>query len=69
MNGNDTTGATWRKSTYSNAQGSCVEAGSMPGRILTRDTTQKHGDGPVVSVSAAAWRRFTATIRANTATR
>jgi hypothetical protein len=63
MNSNDTTSATWRKATYSNAQGSCVEAGSMPGRILVRDTTQ-HGDGPAMSVSPAAWRRFTASIRA-----
>lgn len=62
MNSNDTTGATWRKATYSNAQGSCVEAGSMPGRVLIRDTTQKHVPGPVVSVSLAAWRRFTANI-------
>jgi hypothetical protein len=61
MTTNDTTGATWRKATYSNAQGSCVEAGSMPGRVLIRDTTQ-HGGGPVVSVSPAAWRRFTANL-------
>jgi hypothetical protein len=64
MNSNNTTGATWRKASYSNAQGSCVEAGSAPGRVLVRDTTQ-HGHGPVVSVSPAAWCRFTASIRAN----
>lgn len=62
MTTNDTTGATWRKATYSNAQGSCVEAGSIPGHVLIRDTTQKHGEGSVVSVSLAAWRRFTVTI-------
>jgi hypothetical protein len=64
MNSNDTTGATWRKATYSNAQGSCVQAGSMPGRILVRDTTQ-HGNGPVMTVSPQSWRRFTADIRAS----
>jgi hypothetical protein len=53
-----------RKSTYSNAQGSCVEAGSVPGRVLVRDTTQ-HGTGPVLSVSAVEWHRFTVSIRAN----
>jgi hypothetical protein len=63
MSSSDMTGATWRKSTYSNAQGSCVEAGSVPGRILVRDTTQ-HGNGPVVSISPADWRRLTASIRA-----
>jgi hypothetical protein len=68
MSSSDTTGAAWRKSTYSTAQGSCVEAGSMPGRVLVRDTTL-HGGGPVVSVSPAAWLRFTASIRANAANR
>jgi hypothetical protein len=68
MSSSDMTSATWRKSTYSTAQGSCIEAGSAPGRVLVRDTTQ-HGSGPVVSVSPAAWRRLTANIRANTAIR
>jgi Domain of unknown function (DUF397) len=66
MSSSDMTGATWRKPTYSNAQGSCVEAGSVPGRVLVRDTTQ-HGNGPVVSVSPRQWHRFTASIRANAA--
>ena len=64
MSSSDTTGAAWRKSTYSTAQGSCVEAGSVPGRILIRDTTQ-HGIGPVMSISPKTWRRFTASIRAS----
>ena len=63
---------TWRKSTYSGSQtdcvevgnggGVCVEAGNLPGHVLVRDTTQ-HGSGPVLRVSPAAWRRFTASIR------
>lgn len=64
MSSSDTTSATWRKSTYSTAQGSCVEAGSVPGHVLVRDTTQ-HGQGPVVSISPRDWRRFTASIRVN----
>ena len=66
MSSSDTASATWRKSTYSNAQASCVEAGGVPGRVLVRDTTQ-HGAGPVVSVSPRQWHRFTASIRANAA--
>ena len=62
MNSNDTAGATWRKSTYSNAQGSCIEAGALPGRVLVRDTTQ-HGNGPVLAISPQIWRQFTASIR------
>ena len=55
----------WRKSTYSGGSGgACLEAGSLPGLILVRDTTQ-HGSGPVMSVSPQGWRRFTAAIRAN----
>jgi hypothetical protein len=88
MSSSDTADATWRKSTYStaqgscvevgiiprrkstysNAQGSCVEAGSVPRLVLVRDTTQ-HGNGPVVSISSASWRRFTASIRAAAAIR
>ena len=58
----DKTGATWRKSTYSNAQGSCIQAGSLPGRVLVRDTTQD-GTGPVLNIGPAAWREFTASVR------
>ena len=64
MNSSDLAGATWRKATYSNAQASCVEAGSAPGRVLIRDTTQL-GNGPVVSVSPTDWHRFITSIRAN----
>jgi hypothetical protein len=63
MSSSNTTSPTWRKATYSNAQASCVEAGSLPGRILVRDTTQHNG--PVMSVSPRSWRRFTAGIRAS----
>lgn len=52
----------WRKSTYSGNGGvSCVETGHVPGAVLVRDTTQ-HGRGPVLRVTPAAWRRFTATL-------
>jgi hypothetical protein len=62
MSSNDAVGATWRKASYSNGTGSCVEAGSMSGLVLVRDTTQ-HGTGPVLRVTPAAWRRLTATIK------
>jgi hypothetical protein len=62
MSSNDVVGATWRKASYSNGTGSCVEAGSVPGLVLVRDTTQ-HGIGPVLRVTRADWRRLTATIR------
>jgi hypothetical protein len=64
MSSSEITNPTWRKSTYSNAQASCVEAGTMPGHVLVRDSTQ-HGNSPVVGISPSAWQRFTASIRAN----
>jgi len=47
----------WRKSSYSGTGGSnCVEAGNGARRVLVRDT--QHRTGPVLKVSADAWRRF-----------
>jgi len=54
----------WRKSSYSgNGGAQCVEAGSVPGQVLIRDTTD-NGAGPVLRVSAETWRAFTTAIRA-----
>ena len=47
---------TWVKSSYSST-GNCVEAAGQPGRVLIRDS--KDQSGPVLSISAEAWRRFT----------
>jgi Domain of unknown function (DUF397) len=53
----------WRKSTYSSANGgACIEAGSVPGAVLVRDTTQ-HGRGPVLRLTAADWQRLTASVK------
>jgi Domain of unknown function (DUF397) len=57
----------WRKSSYSDANGgNCVETGSDDGVILIRDTTDRGGLGSgtsILSVPAAAWSKFTATLR------
>ena len=51
----------WRKSSYSNANGGqCVETASAKGAVLVRDTTDR--DGVMLSVPAAAWQAFLATI-------
>ena len=49
----------WRKASYSGNGANCVEAGSVPGAVLVRDTKDRQ-HGPVLRFSAAAWRRFTA---------
>jgi hypothetical protein len=54
----------WRKSSYSNGgESNCAEAGHAPGAVLVRDTKDR-GAGPVLRVSAEAWRRFTGAVRA-----
>jgi Domain of unknown function (DUF397) len=52
----------WRKSSYSGANGgSCVETADGAGVVLVRDTTDR--DGFTLSVTAAAWQRFTASLK------
>jgi hypothetical protein len=47
----------WRKASYSNGQGDCVEVGHVSGAIGVRDTKQD-GRGPVLAFSADSWGRF-----------
>jgi hypothetical protein len=51
----------WRKSTYSGSEANCVEVGSATGLLRVRDT--KDSQGPALTVSADAWRRFTMGIK------
>jgi hypothetical protein len=56
----------WRKSSYSgNGGGNCVEAGSLPGAVLVRDTTNR--DGGTVTFDAQAWRAFATRIKNDSA--
>lgn len=50
----------WRKASYSNGQGACVEVASGV-TILVRDTANR--DGGTLTFSASAWERFTASLR------
>jgi len=51
----------WRKSTYSNGGAdACVEVATA-GTVLVRDTTDR--DGGTLTFNAAAWERFTASLR------
>lgn len=53
---------TWRTSSFSGTNGGqCVEAGSAPGSVLVRDTTNR--DGGMLTFSAQAWTAFAATIK------
>jgi hypothetical protein len=52
----------WRKSSYSGGSSNqCVECGADASGVLVRDTVNR--DGFTLSVSAAAWKKFTSTIK------
>jgi hypothetical protein len=55
---------TWVKSSYSST-GNCVEVAGQPGWVLIRDA--KDQSGPVLSISAEAWRRFTGQVKCSLA--
>ncbi|WP_405359530.1 DUF397 domain-containing protein [Kitasatospora sp. NBC_00085] len=49
--------AQWRKSTYSNGQGDCIEVvDGIPGAVPVRDSKDPHG--PALTFTADAWRAF-----------
>jgi hypothetical protein len=53
--------ASWRKSTYSNADGNCVEVAIHPSAVAVRDS--KHPSGPVLMFGLEEWRSFTTSLR------
>jgi hypothetical protein len=54
--------AQWSKSSYSSANGACVEvAKNLPGIVAIRDS--KDPDGPKLLISSADWRTFVSRLR------
>ena len=47
----------WRKASYSNGQGECIEVGHIPERIAVRDTKLPR-TSPVLKFTPDAWRKF-----------
>ena len=59
----DLTRAQWCKSSYSSANGACVEvAQNLPEIVAIRDS--KNPDGPKLLISPADWKTFLSGLRA-----
>ena len=59
----DPSGATWRKSTYSNGTGgNCVEVAHLPNGRAVRDS--KHSEGPILVFTREGWKAFVQGIQA-----
>jgi hypothetical protein len=54
-------GSRWRKASYSDNGGNCVEVADATRVILVRDTTNR--DGVTLSVPASAWRHLVSEVR------
>ena len=69
MRATDLSGATWRKSSYSNGSGgSCVEVALLTGAagehdIAVRDSKDPHG--PALTFTTSHWRDFIVAIKAS----
>jgi hypothetical protein len=57
----DNTHTGWRKASYSNGSGQCVETASKADTVAVRDTANR--DGGTLSFTAGAWRAFTAELK------
>jgi hypothetical protein len=53
--------ADWRKASYSNGSGSCVETASGACAVAVRDTTNR--DGGTLAFSVEAWSAFVAGLK------
>lgn len=51
----------WRKASYSNGSGQCVETAGNGGTIAVRDTADS--DSGTLTFPADAWRAFAATVK------
>jgi hypothetical protein len=47
---------TWRKATYSVANGACTEVAAVPGTLIVRDSTNP--DGTRLRFGTGAWQEF-----------
>jgi hypothetical protein len=62
MTAADPSRATWRKSSHSGANGSCVEnTATTPGTVTVRDSTDP--GGPRLALTTRQWTAFTTALK------
>jgi hypothetical protein len=62
----DRQGLDWRKASYSNGSGNCVEVAGVASMVLVRDT--KNRDGGTLTFTATAWQSFRDSFRSSPTT-
>jgi hypothetical protein len=53
--------AAWRKSSYSNPSGNCVEAAELAGGVALRDSHRP--DGPTLVFASATWDAYVRSVK------
>ena len=59
MDARDLSRATWRKSSYSNGGGNCVEVADLSGGARVLRDSKNPDDGPKLIFTPDQWRAFT----------
>jgi Domain of unknown function (DUF397) len=62
MSSTDIPDMLWRKSSHSNGQANCLETAATRDGVVVRDS--KAPEGPRVTFTVPAWRRFTDGLKA-----
>ncbi|GAA1937761.1 DUF397 domain-containing protein [Kitasatospora viridis] len=62
MNSNEPSALNWRTSSYSSANGQCIEVATAAGAVATRDS--KDPDGPALTFPAVEWLGFIENVKA-----
>ena len=58
------TNASWRTSSYSGANGNCIEVADLTDGVHAVRDTKDQGCGPILRFTAGEWRAFLTSVKA-----